>query len=1095
MDSSEAETALIATNADDLASTSLSTKWITHMEIDPSLIFGIMGNSIIYPEHNPLPRNAFSCGQSKQAVSLYHSNYQMRMDKMGVILNYGQIPLVKSRYLEHINHEEMPYGVNALVAIMSYTGYNVEDAILINKGSIDRGMFRTSYFTTYESREESAAVNKGTDSHFANIEKNNVKIKKDVDYSLLDKYGIIREGTQVNDKTVLIGKLVYNPDNPDLWIDDSTVPKKGQLGTVDKAFFTMGEEGFNVAKVRISEERVPAMGDKMASRAGQKGTLGLIVPEENMPYTADGIRPDLIINPHALPSRMTIGQIIESMFGIVCTQYGGFGDCTAFQIRGSNESTYAPMLVKAGFHSSGNHVMYNGMTGAMLSSDIFMGPTYYMRLKHMVKDKINFRAGGPMTMLTRQPVQGRANDGGLRIGEMERDGVLAHGMSQFLDDSFMKRADEYCMAVCNVTGTIAIYNPSRNLFLSPFADGPIQFSTNMDGSLSLNSVSRFGRSFSVVRVPYSLKLLMHELGCMGIQMRIVTDKNIDQLLNLSQSSNAIQLLNVSNDDELMKRVREFKQSLGPSRGAVGLKEDFWKPNSDMIQTNKYDEPTTLTTYDAAVSYAMSHIHTISTLCATTSASNKPFVHAIPLNPLTINGPWSFDAESVERSMNLIFNVLHTNCYLVAVHSPTLVHIVKCEPDGIPGVYETQLAEYNRVSKRPVPMANVRIMNCIVKERSSVSTFNREFEQWVNERNSATHGHGGLPVGVYIFNLTDALILRDDNRPPWEPYSAPLNGMMPTYLPICGYSGAQHYCDVPIPNYDDMAFVMSGSVITTKYNVWESKINKAVFRGGSTGCGVNADTNMRIRLAEMAAGSSDAQLYLDAGLTTINRNQPRFDGKVGLQLLQTTATTVDKMDMVEQGKYKYIIHIDGNVAAYRLLYTMQLGSVILKVQGAYQLWFEHLLQDGVNCVFIKPDLSDLLDKIRWCTQNDTLCKNIANNGVMLSKTLLTANCVSDTIEHCMDTMRRVACKEELVNEPEQEKGIDFEAHTPDEPPPEHLLAGKIKMQIGNQQPMLPVVSDLTVDSDILATEEDVKDNGDKAATADSNPEDTKKIVIA
>jgi DNA-directed RNA polymerase II subunit RPB2 len=553
IDTSEEESALIAISQEDIK----KSKYYTHIEIDPSLLLGVMGNQIIYPENNPFPRNSFSCGQSKQAVSVYHSNYQMRIDKMGVILNYGQIPLIKSRYLEYINNEEQPYGVNAIVAIMSYTGYNVEDAILINEGSVARGIFRTTYYSMYEAREESSKVTGLINSKFANIEKNNViKQKKGYDYSLLDDHGMIKENTPLNDKIILIGKINSNLENKDIWIDDSVKPKKGQLGYVDKSFITLGEEGFNVAKVRIREERIPAIGDKMASRAGQKGTLGLIIPEEDMPFTQDGVRPDLIINPHALPSRMTIGQIIESLFGKVCTSYGAFGDCTAFQVKGSNYSTYAPLLVKAGFNSSGNQILYNGMTGEQLQSDIYIGPTYYMRLKHMVKDKINYRARGPNTALTKQPVQGRANDGGLRIGEMERDGVLAHGMSYFLNESFLVRGDEYYIAVCNKTGSIAIYNESKNLFLSPLADGPIQFSNNPDGSMNIKNVTRFGRSFSILRVPYSLKLLIQELQVMNVQMHIITDENVDQLLSMSYSDNNMACL-LHNKETLENNIKTY----------------------------------------------------------------------------------------------------------------------------------------------------------------------------------------------------------------------------------------------------------------------------------------------------------------------------------------------------------------------------------------------------------------------------------------------------------------------------------------------------------------------------------------------------------
>lgn len=545
VDTSEEEGLLVANNLDDLK----KNKFYTNIEIDPSLILGVMGNQIIYPEHNPVTRNAFSCGQSKQAVSVYHSNYQMRIDKMGVVLNNGQIPLVKSRYLEYINNEQQPYGVNAIVAIMSYTGYNVEDAILINEGAVNRGIFNTTYYSMYEAREESSKVSGATtNSYFADVaSKPQVKgIKPGYDYSHLDKYGLIRENVALDDKMVVIGKVSSNTEDADVVTDSSVFPKKGQLGFVDKSFITEGEEGFRIAKIRVREERVPAIGDKMASRSGQKGTVGLIIPEEDMPFCSDGLKPDLIINPHAIPSRMTIGQLVEALLGKVCVSYGGFGDCTAFQTKGPNTTIYGEALVNAGFHSSGNQILYNGMTGEQLYSEIYIGPTYYMRLKHMVKDKINYRARGPNTQLTRQPVQGRANDGGLRIGEMERDGVMAHGASAFLNDSFMVRGDEYYMAVCNKTGCTAIYNESLNLFLSPSADGPVKFNGTMDGKMNIENVSRFGRSFSVIRIPYSLKLLSQELQVMNIQMRIITEDNIDQLLNMSYSDNINKLLQTDN---------------------------------------------------------------------------------------------------------------------------------------------------------------------------------------------------------------------------------------------------------------------------------------------------------------------------------------------------------------------------------------------------------------------------------------------------------------------------------------------------------------------------------------------------------------------
>jgi DNA-directed RNA polymerase II subunit RPB2 len=578
VDTAEEDGLLIAGNLEEVK----KNKFYTNIEIDPTFLLGVLGNLIMYPEHNQFPRNAFSCGQSKQAVSVYHSNYQMRIDKMGVILNYGQIPLLKSRYLDYFNKEQQPYGVNAIVATMCYTGYNVEDAILINEGSVKRGIFRTSYFSMYEAREESDKVGDSTSSTFiSNMEgKNVVGIKEGFDYSQLDNHGLIKENTPLDDKTVLIGMMNSNSESSDVFQDASVFPKKGQLGYVDKVFITEGEQGFRLAKIRVREERIPAIGDKMASRCGQKGTLGLIIPEENMPFTADGTRPDLIINPHAIPSRMTIGQLVEALFGKACAYYGGFGDATAFATKGPNTEVYGHMLVNAGFHSSGNQILYNGMTGEQIYSEIYMGPTYYMRLKHMVKDKINYRARGPRTVLTRQTVQGRANDGGLRLGEMERDGVMAHGASGFLNDSYMNRGDEYFMAVCNKSGCIAVYNPSINLFMSPFVDGPIKFNETLDGKKNVENVSRFGRSFSIVRIPYALKLLIQELQVMNIQMRIITEDNIDQLLSMSYSDNVYKLLKTDEDTSLTDLVDNYKKSISVemNKGRIDEQKKAKKPD-------------------------------------------------------------------------------------------------------------------------------------------------------------------------------------------------------------------------------------------------------------------------------------------------------------------------------------------------------------------------------------------------------------------------------------------------------------------------------------------------------------------------------------
>jgi hypothetical protein len=596
LDTSEAESALIT------LSYGARDKLYTHVEIHPSLMYGFMGNQIVYPENNPLPRNAFACGQAKQAVSLYSTNFFSRIDKMGVILNYGQIPLVKSRYLKHINNEEHPCGENVMVAIMCYSGYNVEDSILFNEGSVKRGMFRTTYFNSYETREESTKVkDSNVDSHIVNIESrgNVIGLKPGYEYDHLDMYGMIKENTELTDKIVLIGKVKTNLDNPDHPVDESVYPKKGQLGFVDKTFITEGEEGTRLAKVRIREERMPNIGDKFASRAGQKGTVGILIREQDMPFTGSGLRPDIIINPHAIPSRMTIGQLVETLTGKACALYGTFGDCTAFMNTGPKEKQFGSLLTRQGFHSSGSEILYNGMTGEQIQSNIYYGPTYYMRLKHMVKDKINYRARGPRTLLTRQTVQGRANDGGLRIGEMERDGIIGHGVSHFLQESMMVRGDEYYMAICNKTGTIAIYNSMRDLFISPMADGPIKFTGNLLSEMNIQKMTRFGRSFSIVRVPYSFKLLMQELMTMNITMRVITADNIDQLESMSYSNTINKLMfqdeNASATDIISRMVDKNKENsmVGYVASKSARKEELGKAqentNAILLDNQKAQE--------------------------------------------------------------------------------------------------------------------------------------------------------------------------------------------------------------------------------------------------------------------------------------------------------------------------------------------------------------------------------------------------------------------------------------------------------------------------------------------------------------------------
>ena len=525
-------------------------KYVTHMEIHPSLILGMMANQIIFPEHNPYPRNAFACGQSKQGVSVFHSNYRNRIDKTALFLNYGQNPLTKSRYLKYACNSEHPYGENTIVAIMCYTGFNVEDAVILNQGSIDRGLFSTTKYAVYETYEETVMFGGGDkNSRIMNVydpKENVTGFKSGYDYSKLDDNGLIKEGEIIDEKTILIGKAILSMDSEEPKSDASVKPKKGETGIIDKAFITEGREGTRIAKIRIRSIRTPALGDKFCSRAGQKGTVGMILPEVDMPTSASGLKPDIIVNPHAMPSRMTIGHIVETITSKLAAIYGGFGDCTAFTNKGPQHEIYGKYLLDAGMEKYGQEFLYNGMTGEQLETEIYIGPTYYLRLKHMPKDKINYRARGPRDQLTRQTVAGRANDGGLRLGEMDRDCVIAYGLSHFMSETLMKRGDEFQVAICNQSGCIAAYNPRKNIFLSPFADGPIKFENTIGKSMNVININKFGRDFSIVKIPYAFKLLMQELQGMNIQMRIITEDNIDQLMSLGNGG-VTEIRNLTHD--------------------------------------------------------------------------------------------------------------------------------------------------------------------------------------------------------------------------------------------------------------------------------------------------------------------------------------------------------------------------------------------------------------------------------------------------------------------------------------------------------------------------------------------------------------------
>ena len=496
LDVEEAETCLIASNESQISDENLNK--YTHCEIHPSLILGVLGLIIPFVEHNQAPRNLFSAGQSKQAVGLYAPNYRYRLDQAAYLLSYPQRPLITTRMMKYIAEERLPYGENAIVAIASYSGYNQEDALIFNKSSLQRGLFRSTYFRTYTENETNNSIT-GENTQFVNpMEVNARNIKNGKNYSLINSNGFPTQNDYVTDNDIIIGKInKVEGENDEYYVDSSITPKKNTNGFVERVFVDSDQDGNQMGKVCIREVRIPEVGDKFSSRHGQKGTIGIALNQEDMPFTKDGIVPDLIVNPHAIPSRMTIGQLIECVFGKLAAVEGFVADASPFTNAEHPIETIGDYLENyCNFERDGNEIMYNGMNGKQLECSIFIGPTYYMRLKHLVHDKVHSRAEGPKANITKQPAAGRAREGGLRLGEMERDAILSHGISEFLKESFYERADGYVITVSKKTGRIVPVNPDKDIY--PEED------------------------YSVLKVPYAFKLLVQELEAMSIMPKLIT---------------------------------------------------------------------------------------------------------------------------------------------------------------------------------------------------------------------------------------------------------------------------------------------------------------------------------------------------------------------------------------------------------------------------------------------------------------------------------------------------------------------------------------------------------------------------------------------
>jgi DNA-directed RNA polymerase beta subunit len=507
IDPDEQSWSMIAMKPSDLVAKadSDSIKINTHCEIHPSTIFGVLASCIPFPEHNQSPRNTYQCAQAKQAMGMYVTNFDSRMDKTAYVLNTPARPLVDTRIMDMIHINKIPSGFNAVVAIMTHTGYNQEDSLLFNKGSIDRGLFLATVYHT-EKDEDKQKIN-GDEEIRCKPDPAKTKGMKFANYNKVNGRGVIPENMLVENRDVIISKITPIKENRNdhtkviKYEDQSRVYRTDEETYIDKNYIDRNGDGYNFAKIRLRAVRKPVIGDKFSSRSGQKGTLGNLIPEQDMPFTRSGLKPDLILNPHAIPSRMTIAQLKETILGKTLIELGLFGDGTSFGEL--DVKTICKKLQEVGYESNGNEIMYDALTGEQMECTVFMGPVFYQRLKHMVADKQHSRSIGPMVNLTRQPAEGRSRDGGLRFGEMERDAMISNGAARFTRGRLYDASDKYQVYVCKKCGLIASYNDQMHIHHCRTCDNRTDF--------------------AYVEIPYACKLLFQELITMNIAPRVITD--------------------------------------------------------------------------------------------------------------------------------------------------------------------------------------------------------------------------------------------------------------------------------------------------------------------------------------------------------------------------------------------------------------------------------------------------------------------------------------------------------------------------------------------------------------------------------------------